>query len=433
MSSNEQKDIEEQQARILRAKLVDYLKSQNLILSSRVEEAFRTVPRHLFLPAFDIEQVYSDVAIVTHTQDEEAISSSSQPAIMAIMLEMLDIQPGQRVLEVGAGTGYNSALLSYLVGEEGQVTTVDIDNEIVEEARTHLQSAGYSQVQVIGHNGFDGYQANAPYDRIIVTARTIDVAKAWYQQLKPGGRLVLPLKLTGMRMPNWLLSDQILLALELHNDHFVAVANSFCTFMPLRGEFPQSLDYQTELIAGEDLTVMTLVPVTGNALNALLQEAYVDELLPIQMTHLELLGFRIWLSLSDAAFCEIAGTSEALSYERLPRLLRTPGTTTRSIGLYDSTSACFLVEASEELQSSDENTATSAFAVRGFGRGARSLVLRLSSCSLAWEQAGRPFQWGARGLADGLQIRIYPQSAAYRPSPREMVVLRPDSHIILRW
>ena len=78
-------------------------------------------------------------------EDGQPISSSSQPAIMAIMLDQLGLAPGQRVLEIGAGTGYNAALISHIVGAEGQVTSVDIDPELVGPAREHLASAGFRE------------------------------------------------------------------------------------------------------------------------------------------------------------------------------------------------------------------------------------------------------------------------------------------------
>src|SRR2546427_13184569 len=101
--------------------LVDRLKNIGLIRTPRVEEAFRAVPRHLFVPEVDIHTAYSDSYIVTRWQDGTPISSSSAPSVMAVMLEMLDLQPGQHVLEIGAGTGYNAALLAHIVGESGQV------------------------------------------------------------------------------------------------------------------------------------------------------------------------------------------------------------------------------------------------------------------------------------------------------------------------
>ena len=129
-------------AAALHQALVDQLKDDGHIESPRVEGAFRAVPRHHFLPEQPIAEAYRNRAIPTKHLDGEAVSSSSEPAIMAIMLEMLDLQPGQNVLEIGAGTGYNAALMAQIVGETGQVTAIDIDQDIVEAAQAHLAAAG---------------------------------------------------------------------------------------------------------------------------------------------------------------------------------------------------------------------------------------------------------------------------------------------------
>lgn len=87
----------------------------------------RAVPRHLFVPDATVERAYSNEAVVTHRDaDGVAVSSSSAPGVVASMLEQLDVQPGHRVLEIGAGTGYNAALLAHLADPAGEVTTVDI-------------------------------------------------------------------------------------------------------------------------------------------------------------------------------------------------------------------------------------------------------------------------------------------------------------------
>lgn len=108
--------------------LVDKLIRDGNLTDPRVEAAFRAVPRHLFLPDLTLEEAYRDDAIPTkRLPDGEVVSSSSQPAIMAIMLEQLALEPGQRVLEIGAGTGYNAALIAFILGETGQVIAIDID------------------------------------------------------------------------------------------------------------------------------------------------------------------------------------------------------------------------------------------------------------------------------------------------------------------
>src|SRR3990172_3865788 len=118
--------------RALRRRLVNELRKPGYLRTERVAEAFSAVPRHVFLPGKPMKDVYTNRAFVTKQLDGVPVSSSSEPAIMAIMLEQLDVQPGHRVLEIGAGTGYNAAVLSHLVGRRGRVATVDIDSEIAE-------------------------------------------------------------------------------------------------------------------------------------------------------------------------------------------------------------------------------------------------------------------------------------------------------------
>src|SRR5437763_4911762 len=112
---------------VLHQALVDKLKRDGNIFTPSVEAAFRAVPRHLFLPGVALDEVYRDQAIATKTLNGIYVSSSSQPAIMAIMLELLELKPGQRVLEIGAGTASNAALIAHIVGKTGQVVTIDID------------------------------------------------------------------------------------------------------------------------------------------------------------------------------------------------------------------------------------------------------------------------------------------------------------------
>jgi len=112
----------------LRERLAAQVIAANRMIDEPIAAALRDVPRHLFLPELRPEVAYIDDAIVTKRDESgRAISSSSQPAMMAIMLVQLDLAPGQRVLEIGAGTGYNAALMRHIIGGSGQVTSVDID------------------------------------------------------------------------------------------------------------------------------------------------------------------------------------------------------------------------------------------------------------------------------------------------------------------
>ncbi len=216
--------------------LVDKLKKAGLIRTPLVEAAFRAVPRHLFLPNEPLEIVYQDEVIVTKRLNNEPVSSSSQPAVMAIMLEQLELQPGDRVLEIGAGTGYNAALMAHIVGDTGQVIAIDIDEDITEDARQHLAKAGFDKVQVICADGGFGYPNAAPYDRIILTVAAWDIAPAWQEQLKLTGRLLLPLTLKE--------NVQITVAFELADNYLVSVSTNNCGFMKLRGSFAEPQEIQ---------------------------------------------------------------------------------------------------------------------------------------------------------------------------------------------
>ncbi|MDP9283049.1 MAG: hypothetical protein M3P38_13225 [Chloroflexota bacterium] len=157
--------------------------------------AFRAVPRHLFLPDVDLDRVYSGSAIPTKHDDKgDPISSSSEVAIMALMIDALRLERGQRVLEIGAGTGYNAAILAELVGVEN-VVTLDIDADIADEARAHLRAAGYDALIVETVDGWMGWSDGAPYARLELTAATSDISPHWVDQLEEGGVLVAPLLL----------------------------------------------------------------------------------------------------------------------------------------------------------------------------------------------------------------------------------------------
>jgi protein-L-isoaspartate(D-aspartate) O-methyltransferase len=180
--------------------MVARLVSLGRIRGPEVEAAFRAVPRHLFLPELEPEDAYRDHAVTTKWQDGEAVSSASQPSMMAIMLEQLALRPGHRVLEIGAGTGYNAALMAHIVGPKGSVVAVDIDDDIVAGAGRNLAAAGVSGVTLSTEDGALGYPSMAPYDRIVITVGSWDIQPAWWSELADGGRLLLPLSVGGSQL-----------------------------------------------------------------------------------------------------------------------------------------------------------------------------------------------------------------------------------------
>ncbi|WP_405803399.1 methyltransferase, FxLD system [Streptomyces sp. NBC_01187] len=212
----------------LRTRLVDQLIQGGSIRTARVEEAMRAVPRHLFVAQTPVEKAYSNTPVDTkYDSAGRSISCASQPGIVALMLEQLEVEFGMKVLELGAGTGFNAGLLGHLVGEQGHVTTIDVDDDIAEGARTGLKAAGLDNVTVILGDGAQGYADNAPYDRIVATVGAHAVPHAWLDQLAPGGRLLSPLRLRGS------VSRSIAFERDAEG-RWRSVGSEMNTFMPLR-------------------------------------------------------------------------------------------------------------------------------------------------------------------------------------------------------
>jgi methyltransferase of ATP-grasp peptide maturase system len=213
----------EREARRLRGRMVDGLLAQDLLQDSRWRAAFEDVPRHTFVPWFFeqfadgswtvitdddprwLSAVYDNRVLVTQLDGNESLRqsavdgpvdgvptcSSSMPTIMAIMLDALDVHNGQKVLEVGAGTGYNAALLCHRLGEH-RVTTVDVDAAIAARAERNLTASGYHPT-CVATDGAGGYPANAPYDRVLCTCSVSTIPLPWLEQTAPGGYVVTTL------------------------------------------------------------------------------------------------------------------------------------------------------------------------------------------------------------------------------------------------
>ncbi|WP_405365596.1 methyltransferase domain-containing protein [Kitasatospora sp. NBC_00039] len=201
----------ETESRILRARvgLVSDIERCSAVLSSRVVEAFLNVPRHPFVPVFHssdrtgrltsadgevwLREVYANRVLVTEVDDVggTATSSSTLPSLMADMLDALDIRLGDRVLEIGTGTGYNAALLCHLAGAEN-VTTLDCAAPLVTAARDRLREVGF-EPDVLAADGAAGHPGGAPYDRIIATCSVPRIPQAWLDQCAPGGTIVAPI------------------------------------------------------------------------------------------------------------------------------------------------------------------------------------------------------------------------------------------------
>ena len=213
-----------------RQALVEKLRQKGHLTDPLVEAAFLAVPRHHFLPAdIPLEQAYADdVVPIKRDVDGTVLSSSSQPTMMAMMLHQLRLQPDQNVLEIGTGTGYNAALMQHIVGDEGNVTTIELDSDMARLAQINLQRAVYgSRVRVVQGDGAAGYAPRASYDRVIATVGVWDIPRAWAQQLKPRGLIVAPLWLDALQVSGVF---SILADGSLYSEN-----NLQCSFIRLKG------------------------------------------------------------------------------------------------------------------------------------------------------------------------------------------------------
>ncbi|MCW1099110.1 methyltransferase, FxLD system [Streptomyces sp. RS2] len=226
----------------LREALAQRLVDSGHLHSKAAIDAFRTTDRHAFLPGVDLESAYKEDAVsIKHDEHGEMISCISAPSIVATQLEQLGAQPGHKVLEAGAATGYNAALLGKIVSPGGQVWTLDVDQDLVAGASRHLAEAGVDNATAVMADGAAGLPEHAPFDRIIFTVGAGDVPVKILDQLAPGGRLVLPMRIRGSISRSF--------AFERDGETWKTVSCEMATFIPLR--------------KGVCDDVYTLVPMAG--------------------------------------------------------------------------------------------------------------------------------------------------------------------------
>ena len=202
--------------------LVNYLKNSRFLNDKKVEDAFRNIPRHEFVPSSELDCAYYNEPLPIKKNQ-----TISQPAVVSRMTEWLDVRQGQKVLEIGTGSGWQTAILSYLVGP-GIVYSVEIKPELVKFAQENLEKLGINNVHIILSDGSIGYSKASPYDRIMITAACTKIPLPLLDQLADGGLLIAPVGD----------SSQSLVLLQKTRKGIIEIKNeSHYVFVPLLGKF----------------------------------------------------------------------------------------------------------------------------------------------------------------------------------------------------
>ncbi len=212
-------DLEEE-----RNRLVDSLISRGYVTSKAVERAMRRVPREEFLPRDMKDEAYVDSPLPIG--EGQTISA---PHMVAIMAEQLDLSPGLKVLEIGAGSGYHAAVCAEVVAPDGHIYTIERISSLATFAEDNLKRTGYGDlVTVIFGDGTKGLPDKAPFDRIFVAAGAPDVPEPLTDQLADGGRMLVPV---GGRY------YQDLIKVERKGKKLIKENIGGCVFVPLIGEY----------------------------------------------------------------------------------------------------------------------------------------------------------------------------------------------------
>jgi protein-L-isoaspartate(D-aspartate) O-methyltransferase len=211
--------MNEDEFRIARKRMVEEQIAARGVLNPRLLAVMESVPRHLFVPADDLPWAYGDGPMpIGHGQ------TISQPYIVALMTELLQVESTDRVLEVGTGSGYQAAVLGQMAAE---VHTVEVIPELAAQAARILTDLGYTNVHVHAGDGSLGWLETAPYDGILVAAAAPSAPQPLLDQLTEGGRLVIPVGSRGFQqLEVWRRTGQ----------KFERQVNLAVAFVPLRGE-----------------------------------------------------------------------------------------------------------------------------------------------------------------------------------------------------
>lgn len=403
--------VEPDEATRLRNKVVDELRAGGDISSSEIEAVMRKVPRHAFIPDTPLDRAYDTYAAVITKTDEHGVqlSSVSAPQIQAMMLEQAQVRPGMRVLEIGSG-GLNAAYLAELVGEHGEVVTVDIDPVVTERAHRLLDEHGYDRVRVLTADAAEPIPELGEVDVVMVTAGAWDIAPAWTAQLKQGGRLVVPLRMRGLTR-----SVAFTQITGEHGPYLESVSALICGFVPMQGSTAHR----------EELLLVNGTPEIGLKF---------DDGLPADPHRLDnavtFTRHELWTGV-------VIGLSELIDTLQMAMAISLPGFCTMAVdedldtGLVTPVNKRFALAAVEDdtfaylvTRRTDDNKHIE-YGVHAVGPNAKQFADQVADVLRDWEASRRG--------GPSPVIRVYPANTSDDQIPADRVIDKVHSRVSLSW
>ncbi|MBI2129298.1 protein-L-isoaspartate(D-aspartate) O-methyltransferase [Candidatus Woesearchaeota archaeon] len=206
----------------MKNQLIKFWKNEKIVKNEKVLEAFKAVPREEFILGGYEHDAYGDYPLPIH-----AGQTISQPTTVMIMTDALDAKEGQKILEIGTGSGYQAAILSKLAGEKGKVITTEIIKELADFSKNNIKKLKINNIKILHSDGSEGYAKEAPYDRIIVTAACPKIPQPLIDQLKEGGIIVAPVESV--------LGQEMVKGIK-KNGKLITASLGYFTFVPLKGK-----------------------------------------------------------------------------------------------------------------------------------------------------------------------------------------------------
>ncbi|WP_432111049.1 methyltransferase, FxLD system [Streptomyces sp. YPW6] len=403
--------VEPDEATRLRNKVVDELRAGGDISSSEIEAVMRKVPRHAFIPDTPLDKAYDTYAAVITKTDEHGVqlSSVSAPQIQAMMLDQAQVKPGMRVLEIGSG-GLNAAYLAELVGEHGEVVTVDIDPVVTERAHRLLNEHAYDRVRVLTADAAEPIPELGEVDVVMVTAGAWDIAPAWTAQLKQGGRLVVPLRMRGLTR-----SVAFTQIPGEHGPYLESVSALICGFVPMQGSTAHR----------EELLLVNGTPEIGLKF---------DDGLPADPHRLDnavtFPRHELWTGV-------VIGLSELIDTLQMAMAISLPGFCTMAVdegldtGLVAPVNKRFALAAVEDdtfaylVTRRTEDNKHIEYGVHALGPNAKQFADQVADVLRDWEASRRG--------GPSPVIRVYPANTSDDQIPADRVIDKVHSRVSLSW